>query len=360
MALREQLGRLAHIRGVPCVTISLNTHRTHPDNLQDSILLKNLCAEAENKLIEAFDKKHVLPLIERLKALPQKIDANQNLESLHVFVSNDIEEVVRLPLPIPDNSVQIADAFAVRPLIKAISRVEEHLIVVVSQSGAPLYHAVNDAIHSEIANGEFPYPPMTNQETDREKLSDPKRIDNLVREYLNGLDKALNRVCNRTGLRCVVVATEDNYSRLMQVADRKAIYYDGFVPVNYNQLAPHKIAADAWALVSQVQRQERAKAIDEVIEAVKQGKVITDLQEIYRAAKEGRGDLLVVYEHFKLPARITGPFSFEPVADASMLGVIDDLTGEIAWEVYAKKGRVVFTEQEAMRKLGDIALKVRY
>jgi hypothetical protein len=40
MALREQLQRLATETDAPCVTISLNTHRTHPDNEQDEIVLK--------------------------------------------------------------------------------------------------------------------------------------------------------------------------------------------------------------------------------------------------------------------------------------------------------------------------------
>ncbi|MCS6930054.1 MAG: hypothetical protein NZM43_11260 [Saprospiraceae bacterium] len=360
MTLREQLEKLANVRSYPCVTISLNTHRTHPDNVQDGILLKNLCNEAEHRLLAEFDKRQALLFVERLKALPQKVDVNYNLESLHIFIGNGVEEIIRLPMPIAENGVYIANSFALRPLIKAVNRLTEYLILVVSQSGTHLYAAVNDAVSEEIHNGEFPYPPMTNQDTDREKLSDPKRVENLVREYLNGIDKALNRVYNQRGLRCAVVATEDNYSRLMQVADRRAIYYDGFVHINYNQLAPHKVAAETWKLVSQVQRQERTRAIEEMLESVKEGKVVTDVHEIYRAAKEGRGELLIVHDSFKLPARITGEYTFELAQDPTAPDVIDDLTSDIAWEVYSKKGRVIFTEQDAIRQLGDIALKVRY
>ncbi len=45
-------------------------------------------------------------------------------------------------------------------------------------------------------------------------------MDDLVREYFNKIDKALVNVYNETDLNCVVVCTTDNYSRLMQVADR--------------------------------------------------------------------------------------------------------------------------------------------
>ena len=39
-------------------------------------------------------------------------------------------------------------------------------------------------------------------------------------------------------------------------------------------------------------------AIKEMQEAVGQGKVITDLSDIFRAAKEGRGDLLIAHDDF--------------------------------------------------------------
>ena len=40
MTLKQKLEALATEKNTPCVTISLNTHRTHPENVQDIILLK--------------------------------------------------------------------------------------------------------------------------------------------------------------------------------------------------------------------------------------------------------------------------------------------------------------------------------
>lgn len=42
--------KLANEKSTTCVTISLNTHKTYPENAQDEIVLKNLLKEAE-KLI---------------------------------------------------------------------------------------------------------------------------------------------------------------------------------------------------------------------------------------------------------------------------------------------------------------------
>lgn len=85
-------------------------------------------------------------------------------------------------------------------------------------------------------------------------------------------------------------------------------------------------------------------------EAIAHGKGLTDLQDIYQAAIDGRGDLLIVHENF---AQAVASKSSQPDA-------IDDITSVIAWEVLSKNGRVVFTPQETVKELGEIALKTRY
>lgn len=46
MTIKNKLEKLALEKNTPCVTISLNTHKTHPDNQSDSVLIKNLLKEA--------------------------------------------------------------------------------------------------------------------------------------------------------------------------------------------------------------------------------------------------------------------------------------------------------------------------
>lgn len=355
----KKLERLLSEKGSPCVSISLNTHKTHPANEQDNIVLRNLLNEAKERVISEFGKRPVNDLLDKFEGIANEIDKNYNLNSLHIFLSNSTKEIIRSPWPIAHNSVSIADSFDAKPLIKIFNRLQEYLILLLSQSGVNLYLAVNDTITSEAKNEDFPFSQNPHYITHSDKLSDAKQVDNMVREFLNKVDKAVWRVNNETNLKCVVICTEDNYIRLFQVADKPDIYL-GHVLIDYNNTAPHKIVADAWQLVSQLQKQVRTNAINEMQEAVGQGKVYTDLSEIFRAAKEGRGDLLICHEDFKQPAKISGDFSFELVDDVTIPGVTDDITSEIAREVISKNGRVVFTNQDEIKSIGNIALKVRY
>ena len=313
--------------------------------------------EAEERVVNEFGKRPAAPLLEKLSKI--EIDENYNLDSLHIFLSNDMYEVIKSPWSAPKNMVQISDTFAIRPLIKSLNRSEEYFILLLSQSGVTLYNAVNDGISNEIKNDDFPFSENSHYVTDQDKRSDSKLMDNMVREYFNKVDKAVMKMYNEAGLHCVVICTEDNYSRLMQVADKPAIYH-GYADIDYNKTDTHHIAKQGWETVKALQHKKRTEAISELKEAVGHGNVLTDLQEIYQASIDGRGDLLIVYEDYAQPVCMTSDRTFELAADKTKPGVIDDITSNIAQEVLSKKGRVLFTGQDEIKDLGNIALLTRY
>ena len=145
----------------------------------------------------------------------------------------------------------------------------------------------------------------------------------------------------------------------MEVADRPEIY-DGYVAIDYNKVEPHQLAVQAWEAVRGHQKAEIQESIEEIKEAVGQGLVVTDLQEIFTAAREGRGDLLVAHETYNQAAFVHEDFSIELAGDGAEPQLTDDITSTIALEVISKGGRVVFTQNDQIKELGDIVLKTRY
>ena len=88
MTIRPKLEKLATENNSPSVTISLNTHRTHPDNTQDIVQLKNLLKEAEKRIVNEFGKRPVSSLLEHLSEVENEVDINYNLDSLHIYTLN--------------------------------------------------------------------------------------------------------------------------------------------------------------------------------------------------------------------------------------------------------------------------------
>lgn len=359
MSFKRKLEILAKEKNTPCVTISFNTHRTHPENAQDAVQLKNLLKEAEDRIIAEFGKRPVASLLENLESVTDEIDINYNLDSLHIFLSNDTKEIIKSTWSTSNEGVHISENFAVRSLIKTYTRSERYLLMVLSQSGVQLYEAMNDSIVKEIRNDDFPFSDNRHYNTHSDKGSDSKHLDDLVREFLNKIDKALVKVHNETEMDCLVICTEDNYSRLQQVADMPSIYL-GFAPIDYNSVAEHQIVEQSWDVIKSLQQERRTQAIAEMKESAGHGAVLTDLQEIYQAAIDGRGDVLIVHQDFSQPVTMTDERTFELASDTSEKDVIDDITSTIAWEVLSKKGTVFFTAQDEITDLGEIVLKTRY
>jgi len=157
----------------------------------------------------------------------------------------------------------------------------------------------------------------------------------------------------------VVICSDNNWNKLMQVADKPSIYY-GNVIINFNENENQPIAVKTFKIVNDFQEKGRTKAIEEMKEAAGQGKMMTDLSHILYAIKGGRGELLIVHDDYHQAVKMTGENSFDLVTDVTQPGVIDDITSEMAWDVISKKGRAIFTNQEEFKSLGNIALKVRY
>jgi hypothetical protein len=352
---REKLEKLATEKNYPCVTISMNTNRTYPDNQKDIIVLKTLLEEAKERVIKEFGQHPVIELIGKINHVESQIDVNYNLDSLHIFLSNATEEIVRSAWP-TTNAVHVSESFAVKPLVKLFNRTEEYLMLMLTQSNVRLLMAVNDAVVGEINNDDFPF---SNELADTENVSDAKQTENQTREFFNKIDKAVVRVNNKTDMKCVVISTSDNYNRFLKVADKPSVYL-GSTNLSQDNKGNTSVAKDAWKIVSAQQAIGRAEAIQEMQEAVGKGLVITELSEIYRAAKDGRGDLLIVNDNFHQAVRVTDEFSLDLVNDVTLPGVNDDITSDIAWEVISKKGRAMFTTQEELKTMGDIVLKVRY
>lgn len=358
MALKEQLQRLATERNTPCITISLNTHRTHPANLQDKVLLKDLLKEAEVRVISEFGKRNALSVLDKINTVYNEIDVNYNLDSLHIFLSNETLEIVKSPWKILKNTVYISESFAIRSLVKNYNLSESYLVLVLSKGSVNLFEAINDGIVKEISNDDFSFSENRFYTTSTDKGSEPKQQYNLDREFLNIVDKALVKIHEETGLKSVVISTEDNYILLQQVTDKPGIYY-GYANIEYNKTNKHQIELQSWDIIKETQKQRRKEAVTEMQEALVAGKVVTDLQEIFQTAIDGRGDLLIVHHDFSQSVLMKDSRTFEFIDDSTAINTIDYIKSAIAWEVISKKGRVVFTTQDEIKEFGNIVLKAR-
>ena len=357
MDLKKTLQTLKRIEGDPCVSILLRTHRTHPDNAQDPINLKNLVTQAEERLLKTYDKRHVWPILERIHAAASAIDHNTNLEGLGLFATADMAEVVKLPVAVTDRVI-VDHNFATRDLIRALQSSAHYYVLTVSGHKSRLIQAYRDEVVVEYgAQHTFPMENrMYNTHADQRAQSGVE--ENLMKEFCNQVDKAMQEVHAGHPLPILVAGDERNTRFMLEVADHKA-WYVGTLTGSPDDLKARDLVQKAYAEVER-QRVEREKnALDAVAKAESAGKLLDDVGDIHRAVLEGRGDTLYVEaDHFQ-PARIDGDV-VTLKDDPKEPGVMDDMIDEIAENTLKFGGHVVFLPSGSLAMYRRVCLVTRY
>ncbi|KGO95084.1 hypothetical protein Q766_02985 [Flavobacterium subsaxonicum WB 4.1-42 = DSM 21790] len=333
------LHTIIHATTAPCITISMNTPLCQADDTKLKVELESLLDQAKYLVLEKFNKMPLNAILEKINTLYQDIDLNSTSKSITIYLSENIKSVVKSIWPVAHNTVQVSDKFDLRPLIPIITNFKEYHILVLSRQGVKLLYARNDQVINEVKDKTFPvlegaaYFAPGFQPLDE---SSQHHLD----EFLNNLDKALIELYNSTGLHYVIISTATNYDRFIKAARFKSIYC-AYVPLSGDH-THHTLAASAWNALLLLQKQKKESRIELMKGLIKNGRAITAKREILNAARNGKGDLLVINK------------------DAAFNGDEEGACCEMVWNVINKKGDVILADQNEMQSIGNMALKLKY
>lgn len=355
---KNQLNKLRKVKKEHCITVILNTHRTHPESLQDAIVLKNLVMEASGRLMEMQDKKTARMLTEKLEHLAGTVDHNYNMESLILFVNEDIAEMVRLPVEVT-NRVIIDDTFAVRDLIRAVNMNTHYFILVLSKDGARLIEAMND---KEIREWGDPFP-IENEAYSKMLSPEAKAADrekDLIAEFFNFVDKRVNEVIKERNIPVLICSDEENYYKYLKVADRKDTIIPDFLSRSRQQDKAQTIVSDAWQLMKDYTAQKNETRKSELLQAVNDNKFLSDTSEIRNAISMGRVQTLFIENGLYQPAAIEDNAVVYKEETGNDPGSVDDIYDDLIQMNLEFGGDVVFLPPGELRKFNGFGAVTRY
>ncbi len=354
--IRQQLKALRDVYGFPCLTIALPTHRTHPENKKDPIVLKELIKTSEGRLEKEVDKRVARDLLERLRALADSIDHQYNLDSLLLFVDQKRAEMIRLPIRV-EAHVTLDETFQTRDLFRALNRQANYYVLSLNQQEAHLVEAIGpDRVEAFQPDG-FP---MENNFTlgSYDMMEDPKKPDRYVAEFFNRVDKAVQQEVKDNPLPVLVAAVERNYAVYREIADRPEMLRLQLLPQDKKEDLS-ALVRRAWDAFAKALRQERMEALAKLEAAVGQNRVSSDLNDIWQAVQQGQGDTLLVEEGYFQPVRLVDN-RVERIEQRDQPDAIDDLVDEVIEQNMAFGGQVVFLEDGTLEQFNRLALIRRY
>ena len=357
--MNSTLKQLQDIRSDICVSIILNTHRTRPDNTVDAITLKNLCKQAEERLKSFGGTREIGAIVQRLQELASRIDHNHNLESLILFVSEDIAEYTRLTVPVTDRVV-IDNTFSTRDLIKAEHHQAHFLVLVLSQQRVRLIEALNDTVVREYGDT-FPMENTQFFTTNKTEKSNANRQTHLIAEFFNRVDKEVNKVRNGNELPVLICSEIGNYHEYKKIADQKDSILEVFLNSNRLDEESQQIVKEAWSIVQEQMIHRIHTRKQELLEAVNKGNYVSDINDIYRAIREGKVQTLFIEEGLFQPGKIENQeISLVSDEEWNQNGVRDDIYDELIKNNQHFGGETVFLPKDELSDFNGLGAVTRY
>ena len=359
---RKDLRELQEAHTYPCLTITLPTHRTRPDNKQDPIRVKNLVSEATDRLLGQFSKRELAPLLERLTALVEGIDYQYTLDGLVLAVNRDMAREYSLPFALSERVV-VDDTFFTRDLVHALNRMRRYWVLALSEQPTRLFIAVRDQL-DEITTGGFPMlhtgpggeaPLPGGRGVNRSRYRDEHH-----RQFFRAVDRAFRPFMADDPLPLAIAGVDRHQAFFRQVSSH-APQIISALPGNYDHLTAHDLGRLIWPGVSEGFSARRREVLHELDAATGQHRTASTLSEVWYQVRVGRGEVLVVEDGYHQPARVDelGMLNLN-VDDLKAPDVLDDAVDEVITAVLDKGGKVVFVENGELAVHERIALILRY
>jgi len=355
------LRTLQAYNGYPAVSILLSTHRTHPDNQHDVVLLKTLVSKAKERLLSEFTARDIQPILQKIDTLVDAISPEHNLDGMAIFVNREFGERYDLPFPVEERVV-IDPTFATRDLVFAFNRSPRYRVLTLSEKPTRLFEGVREDL-TEIKDHGFPMTQI--RPGGATKLPGGVGVnisavrDEMHRHFFRDVDTALQTLQADHPLPVVLVGVEDYIAFYHEVAPNADIV--ATLNGSYDVISAHELGKLVWSTAQVGFAKRRKAAFDTLEPAVGAKKFAGGIQEVWFTANEGRGSLLLVEEGYHYPARLSeNGTSLLPADDPNASDVMEDAVDEIVEIVMTKGGRVVFAEPGSLAAHQQIAMVLRY
>ena len=362
------LRELRASRPYPALSLTMPTHRRAPDNAQDAVRLRNLVAEAGNRLVAEprVTREARIAVKAQLDRAVADLDPRRALDALVVLADANGHQTWRLPRTAPERVV-LGDTFLTRNLVAAKALSRRFRVLTVSAEHAALWSGTDQELHEEHGNG-FP-------------LRAPHDDPNPQREERIGDTKS-------------TYSSEETRQFMRTVAEklRGTVAADPHCPLFLMGLAPalallDEVGDSARSAVGRVTRAvpletTAAELLKELRPALddRRGREAAEirkrldrargnhsfaggLDEVWAAVREGRAGLVTVEEHFQQTVRVTDEH-LEPVNEDTARGadgrVREDIVDELVEAALDSGSEVVFVADGSLAEHGRISAALRF
>jgi hypothetical protein len=364
-----------------CISLYMPTHRTHPDNLQDPILFKNLVKKLEQSLLQQYSASEATILLKPFVELANNVEFwKHTLDGLAVLCAAGTFKTIGLPVSTEELTV-VADSFHTKPLRKYLQSVERYNVLGLSLHDYHIYegnrHSLTELVlapgipknikealgdeltdkHSTVASYGGVGGESSNMHHGHGGKADEVDID--AERFFRFVAKTINdHYSGPSGLPLILAALPEHHHLFHKVSNILSLLPAG-IDVNPESVETGELVKRAWKVMEPYYNGIINKACDVYQQAKSKGTGSDIISDVAAAATAGKVDTLMIEADRQIPGKIindTGSIEKDDLENPEMDDLLDDL-GELVTKM---GGKVMVIPHEKMPTRTGIACVFRY
>lgn len=189
----------------PEVVITLPFQATMKPKEQLEVLLKQLAAQAERKLLQAYRSTYVLPVIDQLRSLIKDVNYSSHKANLLLLASADTAKALYLDLPLLPG-VRVDEDFCLRDLVAPTDARVPYLVLLLSGQLSKMFHS--DGVQLTLIKNNVFKPAYANAYVMEKEVGQAPEKDHLLDKFLHQMDAGLSQVLEAWPLPVFVIGNE--------------------------------------------------------------------------------------------------------------------------------------------------------
>jgi hypothetical protein len=362
---RAEIDRLLEYRAPGSLSIYLPTDPASNGDAE-RIEFKTLAAEASTQLRNAGAGVRVVRECEEEIGYLDDDDAfwRYQARSLATFVSPHWLITFRLPNRLL-SQVGVSDRFYVRPLLRTLTFPHVAFVLALAQGSVRVVEVTPDLDPARINVDDLPSDVASaagkSSITDRAPI---RRIQGAegqkvrIRQYARQVDRALRPLLNGLELPLILAATEPIDSIYRSVNTYPHLLAQG-ISGNPEALSDAELAATTRTVLDDLYATQLRDVHEHYEQRSADGRVLSDVAEVARAATFGAVETLLVDIDAAVPGAVDGETGAVTFADGAR-GDIHDVTDEIARRAWLSGARVMAVRDHDIPGPGPVAAILRY
>jgi len=379
---KELVQELLAADQAPCLSIYMPTHRTHPENLQDIILFKNLVRQLKESLLQKYSAGEVQKHLEPFETLADDNSIwNHTSDGLAVFSATGLFKVVGVHKSF-EGLALVADSFHTKPLRQYLQSLDHFHVLGLTLHDIRLFEGNRHSLAEVDLTADTP---KTITEALGDELTDKHttvasyggsggessamhhghggRKDETEKDTERFFRVVANTIYEQytkpSGWPLILAALTEHQSLFKKVNKNPLLLTNG-IEINPSSVSAEKLADMAWEIMEPEYNLKLESLVALFEQSRANGKGSDDYKEVAVAAVEGRIDTLIVEADRIIPVRITNLVTGNTQKKDMLDPKVDDLLDDMGELVMKMGGEVMVLPAGKMPSDTGLAAIYRY